>query len=294
MQNNDAGNQLASRPAPNATNDPGWANNDVSGGNPATILDPDWVNSVSGELLSVVAAGGQTASKANVTQVLQTLLTVCGLKGVTGSAPGSAKTASWDWGGDTYNFNGGSSGAGGWIDSASYPSSAVDLSVYRAFNPTTGAWTVCGCLGSTSKSPIYSGTPPLPAGYTVAQLLFGTVADSGGNIQFFEQIADTIYSKQLEVLAGATAAPPFNLLSIASAVPAAAKTALIEGLLTTSGVSNLNLAGDGSNNVGRAIIWGSSEVNSGPVQVPLFTPQEIYYSVSAGGTWNIYVDGWTI
>lgn len=73
MQLLDAGNQLSSRPSPNATVSPGWANNDVSGSAPATIADPDCWNAIMAELANVVAATGGTLSKTNVSQVLTSI-----------------------------------------------------------------------------------------------------------------------------------------------------------------------------------------------------------------------------
>ena len=70
MQLQDAGGQLASRPAPNALNAPGWANNSPATSAP-TIADPDWANAVSAELLAFLSATGLAATKTNVAQVLQ-------------------------------------------------------------------------------------------------------------------------------------------------------------------------------------------------------------------------------
>lgn len=71
MQLLDAGSQLASRPTPNATVSPGWANNDVTGASPATIADPDCWNAIMAEVLSVLTAAGIGPSKDSVNQLLQ-------------------------------------------------------------------------------------------------------------------------------------------------------------------------------------------------------------------------------
>lgn len=73
MQLNDAGNTLSSRPTPNATVSPGYCNNNVSGGSAATVLDPDWVNAVSAELISVLTAASISPSKSSVNQLLTAL-----------------------------------------------------------------------------------------------------------------------------------------------------------------------------------------------------------------------------
>lgn len=74
MQLIDSGNQLASRPTPNATVSPGWANNNPSGPSAATNIDPDWANAVTAELAAIVTASGQTLSKTQINQVLQGLI----------------------------------------------------------------------------------------------------------------------------------------------------------------------------------------------------------------------------
>lgn len=71
MQRMDAGGTLASRPSPNATSSPGWANNDPSGSSPPTIFDPDWANGIEAELEAIIAAGtGAALSKTATNQVL--------------------------------------------------------------------------------------------------------------------------------------------------------------------------------------------------------------------------------
>ncbi len=68
MQLSDRGGTLASRPAPNPTVNPGWANNDLTQSTAPTIGDPDWVNAVTAELQNVITATGGTFSKTNVSQ----------------------------------------------------------------------------------------------------------------------------------------------------------------------------------------------------------------------------------
>lgn len=78
MQLLDAGQQLASRPTPNATVSPGWANNDTTGLTAPTIADPDCWNAVMAELANVVTGTGQTLSKTNVAQIIQGIVTLGG------------------------------------------------------------------------------------------------------------------------------------------------------------------------------------------------------------------------
>jgi uncharacterized protein GlcG (DUF336 family) len=74
MQLSDAGNQLPSRPAPNATVNPGWINNNPSGSSPATTSDPDQINGLFAELLFIITTlAGLVFSKLNTTQLAQAL-----------------------------------------------------------------------------------------------------------------------------------------------------------------------------------------------------------------------------
>lgn len=78
MQLSDRGGQVVSRPSPNPTISPGWANNDLTQTTAPTIGDPDWANAVSAELIAFLSQTGLTASKTNVTQVLQAVMRIAG------------------------------------------------------------------------------------------------------------------------------------------------------------------------------------------------------------------------
>lgn len=78
MQLSDRGGQLVSRPTPNPTIAPGWANNDLTQSTPPTIGDPDMVNAILAELINVLTQTGLTESKTSVTQVLQSIMRIAG------------------------------------------------------------------------------------------------------------------------------------------------------------------------------------------------------------------------
>lgn len=94
MQLSDRGGQLVSRPAPNPTIAPGWGNNDLTQTTPPTIGDPDWMNAVSAEFLSLLTFVGLAFSKASVNQLLSAVARLAG-GNVTpiASTPGSPLTA---------------------------------------------------------------------------------------------------------------------------------------------------------------------------------------------------------
>ena len=81
MQLNDAGQQLATRPAPNPTVSPGWFNN-APATSPPTIVDADFLNAVQAELLQFLTLTGQAASKLAVNQVAAGALMLFGCYGI--------------------------------------------------------------------------------------------------------------------------------------------------------------------------------------------------------------------
>ena len=316
MQLLDAGNQLVSRPSPNASVAPGWANNDVGGSAPPTIADPDCWNAIMAELSGVITAAGQSLSKTNVAQLLAALIACFSaplkLQGVAGSAPGSAKTASWavkeivaktGLGGQpflganlTLNFNGATTGAGG-MDTGAVPS-AADLSVYAIYNPTTQMWNTLGCLGSTSNGPTYGGAN-MPSGYTASALIWAGVT-SGNDVQAFQQVDSDISIASFEVLNAGTATS-WTAIALTSCVPACAKT--VSGYL--------NVAATGGGTAGVAAIAGSSAALcqksvaftqvadatiTAPFEgLPIATPQEIVYEVGgADQTQTVIINGYSI
>lgn len=80
MQLLDAGQQIASRPTPNALVSPGWANN-APALSPATIADPDTINAIMAELMAFLTLSGQAANKSNVNQVATAALMLFGAYG---------------------------------------------------------------------------------------------------------------------------------------------------------------------------------------------------------------------
>ena len=81
MQLLDAGQQLATRPSPNPSLSPGWANN-APATSPPTIADPDSWNAIMAELIQFLTMTGQSASKTNTTQVAAAALMLFGAYGI--------------------------------------------------------------------------------------------------------------------------------------------------------------------------------------------------------------------
>lgn len=77
-QLSDNGNQLAARPTPNASNAPGWVNNDRTQTTAPTISDPDMANALMGEVANLAASTGQALSKTDVGQALRSVNRIAG------------------------------------------------------------------------------------------------------------------------------------------------------------------------------------------------------------------------
>ncbi|MFC0407907.1 gp53-like domain-containing protein [Roseomonas elaeocarpi] len=74
MHRIDSAGAATSLPAPAAAGTAGyWTKGDPVSGVQATVIDPDWLNSVQEELLAVLVAGAITPSKTNRAQLLAAL-----------------------------------------------------------------------------------------------------------------------------------------------------------------------------------------------------------------------------
>lgn len=74
MHRIDSAGAVLARPAPKAAGTPGyWTAGDPAAGQQATVIDPDWLNAVQEELLSVLQAAGIAPSKTNQAQLLAAL-----------------------------------------------------------------------------------------------------------------------------------------------------------------------------------------------------------------------------
>lgn len=215
-----------------------------------------------------------------------------------GSSVGGVKTATWtadqlvaltSLGGNSYygsalnlSFDGATTGAGG-MDTGTMPSGA-DLSVYAIYNPTTNTWSTLGCAGSVSHASIYGGTH-MPAGFTASILIYAGVTIST-NFNQFQQVDRLIYCGTISVFTGGINDSTFRSFSIATAVPVAARTVGGAFGITASFSNTLYLAGNaaelGVQQIGTTV--ASSAVNGSYAQIPLITPQTLFYEMVVGGT----------
>lgn len=74
MHRIDSSGAATSLPTPAAVGTPGyWTDGDAASGTPATVIDPDWLNSIQEELVAIVLASGLSLSKTDRAQVMAAL-----------------------------------------------------------------------------------------------------------------------------------------------------------------------------------------------------------------------------
>ena len=259
---------------------------DIQSGQIISAIYDGTLNAGSGgfQVAGASASTGQAASSA---------------RGLTGSAPGATKTASWrvqvlvaesTLGGAVYSganlsltFNGATTGAGG-MDTGSMPTSG-DLSVYAIYNPGTNTWNTLGCLGSTSNGPVYTGSN-MPSGYVASTLIWVGRTDSTPNVRRFSQIDRIAYYPPF-IEASDLSASTYTLVAVGSGyVPAAANRVQVTALLGPAGLDNLLIAADPSG-TGQIVAWGSNSALTTPGWVPLLTAQTLYYTTTQGESWSL-------
>lgn len=179
-------------------------------------------------------------------------------------------------------INLGTTGAGG-MDTGSAPVSGF-VAIYASCKAGGTAPGIFACNAATSSGSVYSGAN-LPAG-VVATALIGiwpTTAASLFAIGY--QIDREIFLMSTSALSTSTAQGSYTSLSLASIVPAAAKSVTgIAGSTTSNGSTTSASIGVASSSAGLA---GASITGAGycslPFRIPLVTSQTLFYTVTVGG-----------
>lgn len=187
---------VSALPTPASAGTPGFftGGNPVSG-QPATLVDADWLNMLQTELINVVAAGGLTPSKTTYTQVRDAIkeliqggagvspvvglvrnlsmvvssasanATLTADEIVTGSALGGLK---YTLGAFNKTVNLATTGPGG-MDTGAAPVSGF-VALYAIYNPTTSTAALLATNASTLQGNVYGGSN-MPTGYTASALV---------------------------------------------------------------------------------------------------------------------------
>ena len=219
-------------------------------------------------------------------------------RGLTGSAPGGTKNATWTvkeviaevaiggaavkGSGLSLFFYGATVGAGG-MDAGTIPVSG-SLAVYAIYSPALNSWSTLGyASGAAAPAPVYPGSNA-PAGYAFSVLLWTGLTDSSGNIIHFQQFDRSVFSGPTSVVsATAATANTYATASVSAAVPYGALTAWgTAGSTSTAAAAQVAVASDTSGSFVQQVVAGFSAValdgygtagSFGPI--PLTTPQQI-------------------
>lgn len=128
--------------------------------------------------------------------------------------------------------------------------------------------------------------PNLPSGFEYRALLGAVFNDGGSNFRRMWQAGRRVFAAPQTIIGADVVV--YTSLSVASAVPAIART--VTGLASVpSGI--LSLAGD-ANGVGE--LEFSPGTGDNYFELPLMTPQNVYYTTSAIAAATLVVSGFTL
>ena len=190
-------------------------------------------------------------------------------------------------------------GAGG-MDSGTAPINGF-VCIYAATNPISGAVTAFACNVTTSSGSVYSGVNA-PAGFTETALVSVWPTNGSGQFVIGDQFDRVVCPTRNTVLSSATLVQATTSLSIASAVPPNATSVFGSVRFTgVTGTGSLQTTISSNNGfLGYQVVLGYSvatPMGSNFANVPLVTPQTIYYGTNNTGvsaaTTNIDVTGYT-
>lgn len=197
-------------------------------------------------------------------------------------------------------------GAGG-MDTGTAPVSGY-VAIYAIYNPTTGVSALLAKNATAGvQTEVYSGAN-MPAGYTESTLL--TVVATNASSQFLPVYASgrTVWISPVQIYSSAVQQATLTLRDASLALPFNAKTADISTIMASSAASvtmTSTIAGSSaaSGGLGQKVnsitngASGGAGLQSQFPNIPIITPQTIYYSVTiASGTltFSISISGYSI
>ncbi|KUY54301.1 hypothetical protein [Burkholderia sp. RF2-non_BP3] len=193
-----------------------------------------------------------------------------------------------------------STGAGG-MDTGSAPASGY-VALYAIYNPTTGTSALLATNATSTIAPNVYGGSGMPAGYTASALVSVWQTNASGQFSAAYQQDRDYFFAPTTVLNTTAQTSVLTALSIASLVPKNAKYVRGETVVATSTATNagMQVAGNASG-FGRAdnalSTSGAQSFNSWFSQIPLITPQQMYYIFNGNSgtvTFTIILTGYSI
>lgn len=312
---------VSSIPTPTAAGTPGFFTGGNPGaGQPATIVDNDWLNMIQSELMNVVTASGQTPSKTTYTQVLAALSSMFSpVVGQTRNAKMSVTAVSTSatftadevvvglalggrkflLGSFSQSVNLATTGAGG-MDTGTAPVNGF-VALYAIYNPTTGSVSILATNAATLQGNVYGGGN-MPVGYTASALI--SIWGTNASRQF---VVGLQTDRQISTATGvavtsSTAVSSFVPVTAATLIPFNAK--YISGFLFSSssnaGNAQTNISGNGLTGLQQVAGSGTTGGTTSAVapfnKLQLSTPQTFSWSTfTTGGTLtggNISITGY--
>lgn len=325
MQLFDRGGQLSSRPTPNASVDPGWANNDPTQTTQPTLGDPDWANAISAEFLTILTAAGLSMSKTNVAQLLSSMvllfpgavssslvsvndgstpntkrnISVAVLPVSDGSANGTVLTNV------SVSINSATSGAGG-LDTGTLAASTV---YYEWVIAQPGGASPTGLMSLSATA------PTMPSGYTLKRRTGGSaITDASKNFYRITQkgalsqyiVTPTTNTAVMPLLANGAVGtwsyttPTWATVSTAAFVPATAREIIVSvtnsygGSGTSPGavVPNGNYVGDETSGAIPPVTVGTVGGQDDAKIARFMLESANIYAAGGGSHFGLSVLGW--
>lgn len=187
-------------------------------------------------------------------------------------------------------------GAGG-MDTGSAPASGF-VSIYGIYNPVTAATALLACNQTVSSGSVYSGAN-MPAGYTASALLGVWPTNSSSQFPIGYQLDRTVYINVSLVINSSSQVPTPAALSLSGAVPPNARSVAGIATISASVTANINFtiaSATGGNLAQQNIAMSPGLSISGNFEVPLITPQTVYYAAvtTAGAiSFLMYISSYT-
>jgi len=191
-------------------------------------------------------------------------------------------------------------GAGG-MDTGSAPASGY-VALYAIYNPSTGASALLATNATSTVAPSVYGGANMPSGYTASALVSVWQTDASSRFGAAYQQDRDYFFAPATVLNTTTQTSVLTSLSISSLVPKNAKYVRGETVVATTVATNagMQVAGNASG-FGRAdnaiSTSGAQSFNSWFSQIPLITPQQMYYNFNGNSgtvTFTLILTGYSI
>lgn len=308
---------------PGATVDNKFTDGDPVGGVQSTVVLAGWLNDVQETIISVLTAASITPIKGDYSQLLEAIRSVSG--GVVGThrklhmsitAASATATITADelvlksaLGGRarilnafSQSINLATTGIGGMLTGSAPVSGYVAIYGAVKDDGTRGAFAV---NATSAAAPDVAASSP--TGYTMTALLAVVATDGSGLMKPIEVSGRYHWISPVQIYTSATQQATLTLRDASAALPFNAKIADVSTIVSSSAsavslTSTIAGSGAAAGGLGQKINSVTSAAAGAGLQsqfpnIPIITPQNIYYSVSLGSgtlSFSISISGYSI